>query len=99
MTPNPEIAATILRQLPRTAFAMMGARDLLDIGNGIQFKPGANAHKITAIRIVLEPSDTYTIEIYKGRGLSMYPAKPISGVYADGLARALETATGLYLSL
>lgn len=96
---NPTIAQTIIRQLPRTAFAMMGARDLLDVGNGIQFKPGANARKVSAIRIVLEADDTYTVEIYRGRGLRMAIAETHVNVYADNLAPVLEASTGLYLTL
>ena len=93
------VAETIAAQIGNRAFVMMGAKDILTDGNSLQFKVGGNAKKVTAIRVTLDPSDTYTVETYKGRGLKMAKAAELSGIYCDGLHRGIESLTGLYLSL
>lgn len=99
-TNETSVAQTIINQLPRTAFAMMGAKDLMDCGDALQFKVGQNGRKVTAVRIVLDrATDTYTVETFCGRGLNMKPGREFGLVHADALAATLTAATGLYLSL
>ncbi len=95
-----DVAKTILSQLGGAGnLAMMcGCKDFAADVNSVQFKVGSNAKKVTACRVVLEPSDTYTVEFYAGRGLKMRKTAEHSDVYADQLRKFFETETGMYLS-
>jgi hypothetical protein len=96
---NVKIATVIRSQIGNRAFAMMGAKNLFANGPGLQFDVGTNAKKISRIIVTLDPSDTYTVKAYKGRGINTKLASEISGVYADSLNTVIESLTGLYLSL
>jgi hypothetical protein len=96
---NITVANTIREQLGRRAFAMMGAKNLFAKGPGLQFDVGTNAKKISRIIITLDPSDTYTVKAYKGRGINTKLVSTTSDVYADSLHTVIESLTGLYLSL
>lgn len=50
-------------------------------------------------RIALDPSDTYTLRLFKIRGYEAKPVYEASNLYAENLRPAFERATGLYLSL
>ena len=50
-------------------------------------------------RIALDPSDTYTLRLFKIRGYDAKPVYEASDLYAENLRPAFERATGLYLSL
>lgn len=93
------VANTIRDQIGHPAFVMMGAKDLAGGSDNLQFKVGANAKKVTHVRVVLDPSDTYTVTFYKCRGASIKELAAQSLVYADQLRKVIETHTGLYLSL
>lgn len=93
------IAKTIIAQLPRNAFRMMGAKDLMDHGNGLSFRVGRNAKKVTHVHITLEPSDVYSVVFYAKRGIKCRTVSEVHMVYADGLGAALEGHTGMYLTL
>ena len=94
------VAQTILSQLGGTGLlAMMcGCKNFLADENSVQFKVGSNAKKVTACRIVLDASDTYTVEFYAGRGLNIRKVSECSDVYADMLRGMFESKTGMYLS-
>jgi hypothetical protein len=80
--------------------AMIGAKDFGVGENVAQFKWAAKARNgANSIRIVLDPSDTYTMEFYKIRAGNAKLVKSFSDVYADSLKRIFESETGLYLSL
>lgn len=50
-------------------------------------------------RIALDPSDTYTLRLFKIRGYEAKPVYEASDLYAENLRPAFERATGLHLSL
>lgn len=89
------IGQTIANQIGNRAFVMMGARSLVTLEDGLQFKIGRNPKKITTIVVRLDPNDTYTVEFWRGMRL----AKDIDFVYADDLEHVIEDNTGLYLRL
>lgn len=96
------VAETILAQLGGFGrlIAMTGAKDFLYDANSVQFRIGSGARKrINRIKVTLDPSDTYTIELYAGRGLKIRTVESFSDVYADSLRATVERATGFYLSL
>jgi hypothetical protein len=96
------VAATIIEQLSGTVgrlVAMTGARDLLDLGNGIAFKlpRGMGPHRY--IEIVLEPSDTYTVQFCKIVKYRKVVNREVGDVYADNLRELFEAETGLAMAL
>lgn len=42
---------------------------------------------------------TYTVQVYRGRGLKMREIKAVSGVYCDTLREVFEAETGLRCTL
>lgn len=98
-TTDMTVANTIREQLGRKALFMIGAKDLVGSENSLSFRIGRNEKGVTHIRIVLDPSDTYTLTFLRVRGLSVKEVSSISFVYADQLRSTIETNTGLYTSL
>ena len=96
------IAATILLQLggARRLSAMIGARAFvagdrsLTVIFAARAKNGANRFTVT-----LDESDTYTVSFDRVRGVALKSLGTTDGIYADRLRFAIESATGLYLSI
>jgi hypothetical protein len=57
------------------------------------------AAKCSHVRVTLDPSDTYTVEILNVRGATTKTVSETQGVYCDMLKELDEGKTGLYLSL
>lgn len=96
------VANTILAQLGGAArlTAMLGASGFVGSEDALSFRiKAANKHKIKVIRVTLEPSDTYRVELWSIKGSTPTLVKSLTGIYNDGLIRAIEEETGLYLSL
>lgn len=114
-TDSQTVANTIAAQIGPQAFTMMGASQLLALGNGLQFKVGKNAAKITKVRVELDgATDTYTVRFFTGSVEKVRFDKRtgefktsggfrevsiVSEVFCDTLRKVLETGTGMYLSL
>jgi len=103
-----EVGKTILQQMggSRRLSAMIGAKDFLvghkDRGalGGLSFKFARPARgKPNYIKILLMPSDTYTVEFGSVQGHSYKRHKIFEDIYADQLKSLFERQTGLYLSL
>lgn len=92
------VANMIRDQLGRMAFAMMGASMLSGDHRSLQFRIKGSP-KVNSIRIVLDPSDTYTVQFWRLRGINAKLVSEFSDIYADSLRRLIEKETGLYLSL
>ncbi len=97
-TKKMEVAKTIVAQLGNLALSMMGAKDLVGSENSLQFTI-RGSKVVNKIRIVLDPSDTYTMEFYKGRGLDVKLVASASDIYVDSLHKTIEANTGLYTRL
>lgn len=98
------IATTILEQLGGAGrlVAMMGARNFLDLGDGLQFKLGRGAaNKATHLTITLTADDLYTVRFQRvaKRGLEISEKGTTEGVYADQIRGLIERETGMYLSI
>lgn len=92
----------IHQQIGLQAFAMMGAKNIMLLENGLQWKVGRNQKKVTHITVTLDPSDTYTVKFQNVGRAPSFKIKDIaevSDVYAENLRRIIESNTGLYLSL
>jgi hypothetical protein len=99
---NMQIANTILQQLGGGRFiTMTGARDILAIDAGLQFKMPARFAKdgINFVKIELADSDTYTMtfgKVFTSKGMPEYEeicVEPL--VYADALQATFTSCTGL----
>ena len=96
------IANIILAQLGGSRFtAMTGAKGLMALENGLQMTlPRGLAHRgINRVRIILDASDTYTIETASYRSLNYTVRETISDVYVDQLRAIFTGMTGLAVSL
>jgi hypothetical protein len=89
------ISKTIINQLGRKTMFIIGAKQLVSLGNtGVEFRVGRNAKAVNVIQIELTTMDTYSISFYKG-------AKKLNqecDLHADMLAGAIERNTGMYTS-
>lgn len=95
------VARTILNQLGGTGrlFSFVGANSFVGSDNSVTFRFKARAtNGSNALRVVLDPSDTYTVEFISIRGTSVKVKESFSDIYADTLVSLFERKTGLYLS-
>lgn len=100
---NLEVANTIAQQLghsTRRMGVMIGAHSFVGSENSLSFRFKARARNgSNAVRIVLDPCDTYTVEFVSLRGTSRKVKASYSDIYCDSLKGLFERETGLYLSL
>lgn len=97
-----EVAETILAQLGGAGrlAVMLGAHGFIGDEKSLAFRfkcrgvDGSNA-----FRVVLDPSDTYTIEFLSLRGSKRTVRATRENVYAEDLRPIFEAQTGLRLSL
>jgi prephenate dehydratase len=96
-------AAEILKQLGGGRFiAMTGAKQFVALDKpGMVFKLPSNfaSQGINMIKIVLDPSDTYSLYFYKSRGASLKELEVRQMVYCDQLQAVFTEVTGLHTSL
>jgi hypothetical protein len=100
-----QVAQTILQQLGGNRFiAMTGAKHFVGGDDTLSFQIAAkNERKIKGCRIVLDPTDTYTMTFLKkakkdpvfGVSVGMEVATVREGVYAEDLQRIFTSETGL----
>jgi len=98
------VAKTILEQLGGRRFiAMTGARDFSGSQVALTFKlPGGGGYTkacINAVRVTLEPSDTYRVEFLRVRRLEVKTVAEHTDIYAEDLCPLFERETGLKTSL
>ena len=95
---NPEIARTIIEQLGRGTLFMLGAKNLVDHGDGLSFRiRGSKAANYVEIKLDAG-LDLYNVEIKKIGRAPSFKVKDVAshkGVYADMLHELIENATGL----
>jgi hypothetical protein len=100
-----QIVNTILSQLGGNRFVVMtGAKNLTSDKNCLIFKLPSRFAKdgINAVRITLDPSDTYTMTFYKQGRAPSFKVTVVaehSDVYAEDLRRIFTDVTGLETSL
>ena len=99
---NPAICKTIIAQLGNLTLSMLGAKSLLDLGNGLSFRV-RGSRSVNYIAIELDAgTDTYSVRTAKiGRAPSYQISNDntLDGVYVDQLHTTIEGATGLATSL
>lgn len=96
------VAATILNQIGGNKFLVMtGAKNLMADENALTMRlPGTMTHnRINYLKITLDPSDTYTMEFGKIRGLNYTVIETAEDIYCDMLRDVFESTTGLLTSM
>lgn len=97
-TKDPQIAKTIIAQLGNLTLTMLGAKSLLDLGNGLSFRI-RGSRKVNYIAIELDAgTDTYTVRTAKiGRAPSFKVSNDETAtlVFVDCLHALIESTTDL----
>lgn len=96
------IASTILAQLGGNRFlAMTGAKNLTHTDRSLSFRLPSNFARdgINLVTVRLDPSDTYTVQFRKVRGLNVRDLDEVSDVYAENLRAVFTGRTGLDCTL
>ena len=94
-------ASTILQQLGGSRFVTMtGARNLMDVGNGLSFRIGRNTSGANCVKVTLDGgTDTYTVKFSRLRGTDLKLVEERDLVYWEDLPHLFESITGLRTSL
>jgi hypothetical protein len=96
------VANEIIRQLGGSRFRVLtGAKDMFAHADGVSFKIPGNMTKdhINYVRVVLDPSDTYTVKFGRICGRTFGYVSEHSMVYNDGLQQLFTAQTGLETQL
>jgi len=100
------VANTIYQQLGANKFvAMTGAKQFLDLGNGISFKIGRNGKGVNYVKITLNGSDLYDVKYQrvsqckKTCEIKIKTIAESNGLYADMLQTDFTANTELYTRL
>jgi len=94
-----QVATEILNQLGGAGRlkVMLGVKSFGATESSLSFAfRAAGRNSIKAVRVVLDASDTYTVEFFRASGVTV---DKFDGVYVDALRSCIEQRTGLYLSL
>ena len=92
---RPADARTILRQIGDTTLQGLGARQMVDRGDGLHFTVGRSVGRtLRKVVILLAADDTYTVEAMKfdRRTFESTTTYEIDDVYAESLALVVRTA-------
>ena len=92
------VAKIISQQLGNKALFMLGAKSLLDVGNGLSFRI-RGSRRVNYIKIILNASDLYDVEFGKVWGHNYKVVDSFDNVYCDGLHSLIRESTGLYTNL
>ena len=94
------VPAEILRQLGGNMFRIMtGAKDFTGGNDRLTFRIGRNAKGVNMVRIILEPSDLYTMEFMAVRNCAFKIKARETGIYNDQLTATFKANTGLDVRL
>ena len=95
------VANEIYRQLGGNKFAVMtGAKNFIDIENGIRMKIGRNKTNHNWMEVTVNSLDLYDVAFAKLTKLGERKSlKEYNNVYNDSLVELFETHTGMYTKL
>ena len=96
-----DVAHVIWEQLGGNKFRMMtGAKNLLNLGDGIAMKLGRNSSNSNYLKITLNSMDTYDMKFCKlTRKFEEKSITEYKNVYNDMLQDQFTAHTGMYTSL
>ena len=98
---NLKVAETILEQLGGNHFRMMtGAKNLLNLGDGLAMKLGRNSSNSNYLKITLNSMDLYDMKFCKlTRNFEEKSVTEYKNVYNDLMRGTFTAHTGMYTSL
>lgn len=89
------VANVILQQLGGNRFlAMTGAKQLVNLGNGLQFAIGRGAKNKANKVVITLADDLYTVRFVNIRGVNIKECGTVEMVYGDKLAEVFTEQTG-----
>ena len=96
-----DVARVIWEQLGGNKFRMMtGAKNLLNLGDGIAMKLGRNSSNSNYLKITLNSMDTYDMKFCKlTRKFEEKSVTEYNNIYNDMLTDQFTAHTGMYTSL
>ena len=96
-----DVARIIWEQLGGNKFRMMtGAKNLLNLGDGIAMKLGRNSSNSNYLKITLNSMDTYDMEFAKLTKMGeMKSVTEYNNIYCDMLTDQFTAHTGMYTKL
>jgi len=83
------IATTIWSQISRNTKMACGARNPTGNGNALTFAVTIRPGKSYWIRVTLQPTDTYTVELVSNRGVNVKTENELDNIYADNLSEVI----------
>ena len=98
---NLKVAETILEQLGGNKFRMMtGAKNLLNLGDGIAMKLGRNSSNSNYLKITLNAWDLYDMKFCQlTRKFEEKSVKEYKNIHNEHLRLMFTKHTGMYTSL
>lgn len=96
------VGKTIIEQMggPRRLTMFLGVKEIKLLPNGAMFYfPNSKPSRGNLVEVLLDPSDTYTMNFYHASNLkgTKKLVKSVDGVYAEQLIPIFERQTGYYL--
>ena len=92
------VALTIRDQIritDRMAFGAWGAKDFVDMGNGLKFKTSGMTPWKGYVHIVYDEGlDLYRVDFFRIRNLKPVYDKRLEGVYCDQLVSVIDNFVG-----
>lgn len=84
-----------IRALDRFAFGAWGAKDLLNMGNGLKFKTSGMVKWKGYVYVKYdEGSDLYNIDFFRVRGVDIKYDKQVEGVFVEDLVTVIDAQVG-----
>lgn len=91
------IASTIRQQIMALDFWALGAwgaKDMVNIGNGLRFKVNGTKMKHSFVEITLNASDLYDIRFYKIWGVKITRDEKVTDVFVENLVEVIDGKVG-----
>lgn len=90
-----QIIRSQIYALDRFAFGAWGAKDLLNMGNGLKFKTSGMVKWKGYVYVKYdEGSDLYNIDFFRVRGVDIKYDKQVEGVFVEDLVRIIDAQVG-----
>jgi hypothetical protein len=81
--------------LDRFAFGAWGAKDLMNMGNGLKFKTSGMVKWKGYVYVKYdEGSDLYNIDFFRVRGVDIKYDKQVEGVFVEDLVQIIDAQVG-----
>lgn len=93
------VSKTIAHQIGGQTLFMLGAKNLIGDNNSLTFRIGRNAKGVNMVKVILAPSDTYTVKFLKVRKMEVKEVSEETDVYAEDLRTVIRRNTEMEISL